>query len=328
MAYAFTNLDIMNSRIRFLLFEIGIGFSESLIQKLLIEEQRSVIDAAITQLYSEGLLSDTMQVTDIYDLVEQVKAQARIVGWKHPFIQWEAMVQLLEKALELQVMKRAWTIRIDKPQQQEKSPYLDKLQQRYLNCPINLGCRLLRTHDSRQLLQQYPGFLSPLKLHFLGIRHHFHSDNTSYLGKYFAPNGSIMNAWREHLSNTKLDVEDYIPIPICNTIFKQLRMAIRMELLPYALFSLTVFPVTTDNTTFYCSKIDGLFKLSLKTLQQMAPSSAQSVENTESSVAVNIGPHQVVMQIIEAHELNIKADAFQSAKTASNASLLSTILRV
>lgn len=235
MAFAIEQHTALSNQLRFLLFEIGIGFTPRAMDGFLMTAYSMVME---TLTYS-ALVEEKQPFPPFFSLnlseaVAEFRSRFRQPHHAKRFLQWETLERHLRRQwiqISLQLAWNAHAKHWDNPCVQKPTlfhqPSLRALSQwAAMNCYTELPSKDAINRTERELLQYGASFKARVHLHWLALERKqaqcipglFELSQT--MKKLFADEHQ---QWQEKLAHMKLNATHYLPLPMHPWYWRQIR---------------------------------------------------------------------------------------------------------
>ena len=233
MALAFGTFHELSHQLRFLLFEIGIGVSNSTIDYSITVAHRAILNSLQSAVVAEGLLSHRIASHHIHDYIDQLQMQLKKTTLESRFYQWEKIRDELDESIAnralAQTYKRYWNMQIKKEagdhpslwswlnQKKPQDAFLFLQQWAFSEDPSHLLAMAKNGFSRREVIQNSPEFQAQINIHWCALHKNYalstieHDQFIDFICHHFPHE---LKLWQEKLKLHHLDSEDYYPMPV------------------------------------------------------------------------------------------------------------------
>jgi len=230
MALAYGGFDELSHQLRFMLFEIGLGLSQSSVERYINQAHRNSMQRLQQAAWDEHLITRPIASHHVHDFIDQLQQRLKVDS-KNLFSRWDRLQDELNESIANEAMALAWRERWQADlarQANSHARFWDWLVDTHSPAELLLfleqwGSTGHPTHPNfrakmglsrREVLQYSPEFQAQVSLHWCALQrdHAFASPDynelmsTAFTGEY--------QRWREVLQFQHLNPDEFLPIPI------------------------------------------------------------------------------------------------------------------
>lgn len=234
MAIAFESFQALSQQLRFLLFEIGIGLSQSAVDAYISQAHRNALSRLQKAALADGLLGAPILSPHVDDFVNQLQAALQQTDPASRFYHWQALREEMYESIANEAMALAYRRQWQQQLQQRSAKYqsfwhwlcedntaheawLLLEQWGCIGHPSHPNFRAKMGFSRREVLQYSPEFDARVRLHWGALKR----------GEEYICNGSdryetalrqhfplIYQQWQQQLAFKHYHADEYLPIPV------------------------------------------------------------------------------------------------------------------
>lgn len=230
MALAYRGFDELNHQLRFMLFEIGLGLSQTAMDRHINLAHRNTMQRLQQAAFAERLINRPIDSHHVHDFVDQLQQRLKS-GARHLFSRWERLQDELDESIANEAMALAWRERWQAQlakQACRHARFWDWLQTEQSAAEQLLfleqwGCTGHPTHPNfrakmgfsrREVLQYSPEFQAQVSIHWCALRRSSAFVTAGYRDHLFTRFPLEAQRWCDALMLQHLNPDDYEPIPV------------------------------------------------------------------------------------------------------------------
>lgn len=233
MALAYGGFDELNHQLRFMLFEVGLGLSQSVVERYINQAHRNALYRLQQAVWAEKLIERPIASHHVLDFLDQLRSRLKS-GSEHLFSCWDLLRDEMSESIANEAMALAWRERWQEDlgrQARGYSRFWDGLTREYSAAELLLfleqwGCvghpyhpnfRAKMGFNRREVLQYSPEFQAKVSLHWCALRRSgavTSSFGTPYSERIKEQFPQEYHNWRDSLLFKHSDPDDFYPVPI------------------------------------------------------------------------------------------------------------------
>jgi staphyloferrin A synthase len=234
MAQAYGNFDDLPHQLRFLLFEIGIGFSQAAIDNFITRAHKQCLYRLHHAQQIEQLTNSPILTHHVHDFLDQLRASWQKQQPHVRFYPWASFQRELDETIANEAMAMAYRNQWDASLQRQAHKYHTLWQYVIETIPWHKRLSFFeqwgslghRYHPNfrakiglsrREVMQYSPEFQSVVSLNWCGLHRQLAStsqQDTSYKNLLDQSFPQQMLEFKERLKLRHLNPDDYLPIPL------------------------------------------------------------------------------------------------------------------
>jgi len=234
MALAYGNFHELSHQLRFLLFEIGIGLPQSIVDYFITLAHKNALQRLQHSALSEGLIHSPIASHHVHDFIDQLQVALKHSNPESQFYQWNSIRDELDESIANDALALAYKQRWDAQICNEANPddslwgwinnnqtadqtllFLEQWGQQ--GHPTYPGFRAKMGFTRREVLQNSPEFQAKISLHWCALSRNQISmkpgaiEFNALIAREFSKEFKL---WREKLTFNHINPQEYIPVPV------------------------------------------------------------------------------------------------------------------